>query len=50
MQIDESVEDYQRMDDESPVHQYQSIVDNKQNDYLLFKKAMRDFYVNYINV
>jgi hypothetical protein len=47
--IDESVEDDQRMDDESPVLQAQAIVDNNQNDYLLFKKMLKDFYKNYIS-
>jgi hypothetical protein len=41
--MDESVQDDQRMDDESPVLQAESIVGNNQNDYLLFKEAMKDF-------
>jgi hypothetical protein len=47
-QIDQSVQDDQRMDDESPTPCAESIVDNNQNDYLLFKEAMNDFYVRYI--
>jgi hypothetical protein len=49
-QIDESVEADQCMDDESPVLQAESIVTNNQNDYLLFKEVMRDFYADYINI
>jgi hypothetical protein len=47
-QINQAVEDDQRMDDESPRSQGEVVTDNNQSNYLSLKKTMNGFYKNYI--